>query len=96
MPFFGRTNWRNIVFHVFQMYTKMAGRDVLAVKIQTPTYSTDAVGIVPKLQNMPCLDVGSYRTPDGKNLTLFLINRDVRRGATVKKHSLLRIDSGRK
>ena len=83
-PFFGRTNWRNIVFYVFQIYAKMAGRDVLAVEVQTPTYSTDAVGIVPKLQNVPCLDVGAYRTPDGKNLTLFLINRDVRRGAAVK------------
>ncbi|MHB1034372.1 MAG: alpha-L-arabinofuranosidase C-terminal domain-containing protein [Pirellulales bacterium] len=82
--FFGQTNWRNIVFHVFQMYSKMAGREVLAAEVQSPTYSTAAVGIVPKLENVPYLDAGAYRTPDGKKLTLFLINRDVRRNATVK------------
>ena len=82
--FFGQTNWRNIVFYVFQMYSKMAGREVLAVEVQSPVYSTPAIGIVPQLQNVPCLDAGAYRTPDGKRLTLFLINRDVRRSAAVQ------------
>ncbi len=82
--FFGRTDWRNIVFYVFQMYAKMAGREVLAVEVQSPVYSTDAAGIVPKLQNVPCLDVGAYRTKDGKRLTLFFINRDLRRNVAVR------------
>lgn len=82
--FIGRTNWRNIVFYVFQMYSKMAGRDVLAVEVHSPAYSTHAVGIVPKLENVPYLDVGAYRMPDGKGLSLFLINRDVRRSAAVE------------
>jgi alpha-L-arabinofuranosidase len=82
--FLGRTNWRNVVFYVFQMYAKMAGREVLAVEVQSPVYSTDAVGIVPKLRNVPFLDVGAYRMPDGKKLTLFLVNRDIRRSAAVK------------
>ena len=38
----------------------------------------------PSSRTCPCLDVGAYRTPDGKKLTLFLINRDVRRSAAVK------------
>jgi alpha-N-arabinofuranosidase len=82
--FFGRTNWRNIVFYVFQMYSKMAGRDVLAVDVHSPAYSTHAVGIVPKLENVPYLDAGAYRTPEGKKLSLFLVNRDVRRSAAVE------------
>jgi alpha-L-arabinofuranosidase len=84
LVFFGQTNWRNIVFYVFQMYSQMAGREVLAVDVQSPVYATQAVGIVPKLASVPYLDAGAYRTPDGKRLSLFLINRDVRRSAVVK------------
>jgi alpha-N-arabinofuranosidase len=82
--FFGSTQWRNIVFYVFQMYAKMAGRQVLAAEVESPVYSTPPVGIVPKLKDVACIDAGAYRTPDGKKLTLFLINRDVHRKATVK------------
>jgi alpha-L-arabinofuranosidase len=66
------------------MYAKMAGRDVLAAEVESPVYSAPVVGIVPKLKDVPSLDVGIYRTPDEKKLTLFLINRDVRRIAAVK------------
>jgi alpha-N-arabinofuranosidase len=82
--FFPPAHWRNIVFYVFQMYAKMAGREVLAAEVESPVYSTPAVGIVPKLKDVPLLDVGAYRVPDGKNLTVFLINRDLRRTAAVK------------
>ena len=82
--FSGQKRWRNIVFHVFQMYARMSGRDVLAVDVESPTYSTPAIGIVPKLEKVPCLDVGAFRTSGGDKLALFLINRDVHRSATVK------------
>jgi alpha-L-arabinofuranosidase len=32
---------------------------------------------------MPCIDAAAYRTKDGKKLTVFLINRDVKRSASV-------------
>ena len=76
--------WRNIVYYVFQMYSKMAGREVLAAEVQSPAYSTRTVGIVPKLKDVPYLDVGAYRSLDGKDLALVLINRDQRRSAAVK------------
>jgi alpha-N-arabinofuranosidase len=82
--FSGQKRWRNIVFHVFQIYARMSGRDVLAVDVESPTYSTPAIGIVPKLEKVPCLDVGAFRTSGGDKLALFLINRDVHRSATVK------------
>jgi len=82
--FSGQKRWRNIVFYVFQMYSRMSGREVLAVNVESPTYSTPAIGIVPKLEKVPCLDVGAYRTPRGDKLALFLINRDVHRSAIVK------------
>ncbi len=81
--FFGQKNWRNIVFHVFQMYSRMGGREVLDVEVQSPVYSTRAIGIVPCLRDVPFLDAAAYRTRDGQKLTLFLVNRDVRRAATV-------------
>jgi hypothetical protein len=51
--FFGQTNWRNSVFYVFQMYSKMAGREVPAVEVQSPVYSTPAIGIVPYSRTCP-------------------------------------------
>jgi len=81
--------WRNSVFHVFQMYNEMKGRDVLAVRVESPAYSTPAIGIVPKLDGVPYLDAGVYRTKDGQSMSAFLVNRDVRRQAQVD----IRLDS---
>jgi alpha-N-arabinofuranosidase len=75
--------WRNVVFYVFQMYSQMKGRDVLAARIESPTYSTPAIGIVPKLDGVPYLDTGVYRTKDGQSMSVFLVNRDVKREAQV-------------
>jgi alpha-N-arabinofuranosidase len=75
--------WRNGVFYVFQMYSRMKGRDVLVARAESPAYSTPAIGIVPKLDAVPYLDVGAYRTKDGQSMSVFLINRDVKREAQV-------------
>ncbi len=80
----GRTTWRNTVFYVFQMYAQMAGREVLATEVQSPTYSTTPAGIVPALEGVPYLDVGAYRTKDGRKLSVFLTNRDIKRRASVR------------
>jgi alpha-N-arabinofuranosidase len=76
-----RKNWRNIVYYVFQDYAKMANRDVMSVKVDAPTYSTQSMGIVPKLDNVPYIDAGAYKTKD--TLTVFLINRSVKNSASV-------------
>jgi alpha-N-arabinofuranosidase len=75
--------WRNSVCHVFQMYSRMKGRDVLAARVESPTYSTPAIGIVPKLDGVPYLDAGVYRTKDGRAMSVFLVNRDVQQEAQV-------------
>jgi alpha-L-arabinofuranosidase len=79
-----RKTWRNVVFHVFRAYTRMAGRETLDTAVTAPAYTTQAMGIVPALKEVPMVDAGAYRTKDGKRLTLFLINRDVKRSAEVK------------
>ena len=95
---------RNIVYHVFQMYAGMQRREVLQTIVDAPKYSTRAIGIVPKLQDVPCVDAGAFRTSDGKRLSLFLINRSVKRAAlteidpgfesfTVDKITVLAADS---
>lgn len=75
--------WRNVVFHVVRMYSAMKGRDVLPAQVESPTYSTPTIGIVPRLDGVPCLDAGVYRTRDGRSMSVFLINRDVKRQAQV-------------
>jgi alpha-L-arabinofuranosidase len=69
--------WRNVVFHVFQAYSRMKGRDVLAVQVESPVYSTPAIGIVPNLEAVPYVDAGVYRTGDGQSMSVFLVNRNV-------------------
>lgn len=76
-----RKNWRNIVYYIFQEYTKMIDREVMEVKVNSPVYSAKSMGIVPKLDNIPYIDAGAYKAK-GK-LTVFLINRSVRNNALV-------------
>ncbi len=78
-----RKTWRNIVYYVVQMYSEMQHREVLQTEVSAPVYSTRAIGIVPKMRDVPYLDAGAYRTADGQQLTLFLINRSAGRDAQV-------------
>jgi alpha-L-arabinofuranosidase len=76
-------SWRNVVFYVLQAYSRMQGRDVLAVRVESPVYATPAIGIVPKLDGVPYLDAVACRARDGRSLSLFLVNRDVKRAAQL-------------
>jgi alpha-N-arabinofuranosidase len=78
-----RENWRNIVFYVFQMYSRMSGREVMDVEVNGPTYSTPSMGFVPNLTNVPYIDTGAYKKRDRSGISIFLINRDIKRSATV-------------
>ncbi|MFB3784992.1 MAG: alpha-L-arabinofuranosidase C-terminal domain-containing protein [bacterium] len=78
-----RRHWRNIVFHVFQMYSRMQNRQVLAVAAEAPGFAIPAIGVVPEMKDVPSLDAAACRTVDGRALTLFLVNRDVYRTANV-------------
>jgi len=78
-----RKTWHNVVYYVFQMYARMAGREVMDTVVKSPAYSTLPMGVVPALTDVPYIDVGAYRTSDGNRLAIFLINRDVNRDATV-------------
>ena len=79
-----RKLWRNIVYYVFQSYAGMIGRDVIETAVECPTYSVPAMGLVSKLDGVPYVDVGAYKKKDGKELTLFLINRSIKNNAKVK------------
>lgn len=78
-----RRIWRNAVYYVFKMYSRMAGRDVLAVNVESPNYNAKSNGIVHELEDVPYVDAGAYRSKDKQRLTLFLINRDLARPASV-------------
>jgi len=79
-----RRYWRNIVYYVFQMYSRMSGRGVLDAKVEAPTYSTPSMGLVPNLKNVPYIDAGAYKRRDGSGLSIILINRDIKRRAIVE------------
>ncbi len=83
-----RKEWRNIVYHVFRMYSAMQRRAVLQTDVVAPMYSTRAMGIVPKMADVPYVDAGAYRTVDGNCVSLFLINR------SVTRHVQAEIDPG--
>ena len=76
--------WRNVVFYVFQEYSKLAGRQVLATQVSCPVYSPGMAGIVPAQVGVPSLDAAAFRSPDGNKMSLFLINRDVKRDAVAQ------------
>ena len=78
-----RKYWRNSVYYVFQMYSGMKEREVLGTTAESPTYSTPAMGFVSELKDIPYIDSSAYRTKDGKKLSIFLINRDIKRSASV-------------
>jgi alpha-N-arabinofuranosidase len=78
-----RIVWRNAVFYVLRDYARMSGRSVLGTTVSCPTYATPQIGGVPAIPNAPCLDAGAYETKSGGELSVFLINRDVLRGAAV-------------
>ncbi|MEM2990540.1 MAG: alpha-L-arabinofuranosidase C-terminal domain-containing protein [Halobacteria archaeon] len=80
----GRKHWRNIVYYVFRMYSGMKDREVLDTVVESPVYSTPAVGFIPAMKDILYIDAGAYRTKDGKKLSIFLINRDIKRSASVK------------
>lgn len=91
-----RKFWRNIVYYVFQMYSSMAGREVMEITAESPVYSSPVMGVMTELKDVPYVDSGAYRTKDGNKLAIFLINRDVKREANVDINTgfnTFRIDS---
>jgi len=78
-----RKNWRHGVYYVFQMYSGMKEREVLGTTVESPTYSTPAMGFVSELKDLPYIDSSAYRTKDGKKLSVFLINRNIKQNASV-------------
>ena len=78
-----RIVWRNVVYYVFQMYSALACREVLETEIEAPTYSARATGNVERLRGVPYIDAGAYQGDNGTSLNVFLINRDMKRTASV-------------
>ena len=65
------------------MYAGMKEREVIDVAVESPVYSTSAMGFVSALKDMSYIDAAAYRTKDGTKLSIFLVNRDVKRSASV-------------
>jgi alpha-L-arabinofuranosidase len=65
-------------YYVFQMYATAKNDTVLPVTSDTGTYSVEngTAGFA-DVKNVPYIDVAATRSPDGKSLTLFCVNRSL-------------------
>jgi len=79
-----RKQWRNVVFYVFQLYSRLGGRTVLDTRVESPVYSTISIGIVPALKDVALIDAAAYRSKDRHSTKVYLVNRDVWRTGSVR------------
>jgi alpha-N-arabinofuranosidase len=77
-----RRFWRNAVYPVFQTYAGLAGREVMDVVVEGPTFDALPGGFVPALPSVPLLDAAAFRSAEGR-LELMLVNRSIGGAATV-------------
>jgi len=60
---------------VFAMYARLSGHRVLGARIDTPGFDTPTLGVVQAVKNAPWLEAVALSSPDGRQLTLMLVNR---------------------
>ncbi len=82
-PDFQLRSWRNTTFWVFQQYVGLSGRQVMRLSTDCPTYNAEAIGIVPEVRGASLLDCGAYRSQDGKQITVTLLNKSLSQAASV-------------
>jgi alpha-N-arabinofuranosidase len=69
---------------VFTMYARLAGQRVLATRIDTPGFDTSTLGVVQGVRNAPWLEAVALSSPDGRQLTLMLVNRHETEAAELR------------
>ncbi len=80
----GRVFWKNAVSYVFDLYTQRIGDQVLDVSVSAGRFSSDPVGLVPAVEDVPLADAGAYLSADGETLTLLVLNRDTANGTEME------------
>lgn len=72
-------------YYIFKLYDSIAGDNILPVKDDSGSYDVSG-GIAPltSIANVPYVDTIATESPDGKRLTLFLINRNLSTNIPVK------------
>ncbi|HEX4039385.1 MAG TPA: alpha-L-arabinofuranosidase C-terminal domain-containing protein [Acidobacteriaceae bacterium] len=72
-------------YYVFKMYSAAKGQTVLPVSTDSGTYSVanGTMGYA-DIQDVPYVDVAATRSPDGKEITLFCVNRSISLDEPVK------------
>lgn len=72
-------------YYVFEMYSTGKGQTVLPVSTDSGTYSVanGTMGYA-DIQDVPYVDVAATRSPDGRDITLFCVNRSIALDAPVE------------
>ncbi|MGB7133958.1 MAG: alpha-L-arabinofuranosidase C-terminal domain-containing protein [Acidobacteriaceae bacterium] len=72
-------------YYVFKMYSAAKGQTVLPVSTDSGTYSVEngTMGYA-DIRDVPYVDVAATRSPDGREITLFCVNRSIAADAPVE------------
>lgn len=72
-------------YYIFKLYTSIAGDSILPVTNNSGSYDiSNGISGVESIDNVPYVDAIATESPDGKRLTLFLINRSLSDNFPVK------------
>lgn len=63
-------------YYAFQLYTKHFGEQLVRSDAASPTYNSEAVGIVDAVRDVPYLDVVASLSADGGKLYIMAINKN--------------------
>ncbi|MBQ2733545.1 MAG: hypothetical protein IJF74_05235 [Clostridia bacterium] len=69
--------WDNVCTYVFRWYSAQAGRDVLAIDTDVPTFYSKKVGLIPAVSKAEMSNTAVYYDKESKCGTLFVINQSV-------------------
>ena len=69
--------YRSSIYYPFVMYSRLTGRYRLHTELSCETFSSARLGGIPAMGRVPVLDASATLSAEGRNLTLFVINRHI-------------------
>ena len=71
-------------YHALQMFTKHFGTRLVPSKVASPTFSTEAVGMIDAVASVPLVDAVASLDASGDRLFVIVINKDFDRPAKAR------------
>jgi alpha-L-arabinofuranosidase len=71
----GSRAWRTALYYPFLMYKRLAGSRSLRSRVSCGSFNSPRLGRIPPIGKVPLLDCSATMSPDGRTVTVFVINR---------------------